>query len=144
MTSLILSMAADLRHFPGDWSRCRSTGVRPTATLEDVLQSAHAVTLRVAPTRRLGWPPLEGRHSILAHDRPRSSRGSRRFRCFSQVPLRPVGAICQGPSKRASSRSNSCSSPRDLEQRLRRITPEGITEGSLFVPQDYLTLPVLQ
>ena len=36
------------------------------------------------------------------------------------------------------------SSPRELEQRLRRITPEGITEGSLFVPQDYLTLPVLK
>jgi putative protease len=36
------------------------------------------------------------------------------------------------------------SSPRELEQRLRRITPEGITGGSLFVPQDYLTLPVLK
>jgi putative protease len=32
------------------------------------------------------------------------------------------------------------SSPRELEQRLRRVSPEGVTEGSLFVPQDYLTL----
>ena len=36
------------------------------------------------------------------------------------------------------------SPPHDLEQRLRRFTPEGVTEGSLFVPPDYLTLPVLQ
>ena len=27
---------------------------------------------------------------------------------------------------------------------LKRIAPEGTTEGSLFVPKDYLTLPVLQ
>jgi putative protease len=33
---------------------------------------------------------------------------------------------------------------RDLEQQLRRIAPQGITEGSLYVPQDYLTLPILQ
>ena len=32
------------------------------------------------------------------------------------------------------------SSPRELEQRLRRVSPEGVTEGSLFVPRDYLTL----
>ena len=31
-----------------------------------------------------------------------------------------------------------------LAQELRRIVPEGTTEGSLFVPKDYLTLPVLQ
>ena len=33
---------------------------------------------------------------------------------------------------------------RELATRLRRFTPQGITEGSLYVPQDYLTLPVLQ
>jgi putative protease len=35
-------------------------------------------------------------------------------------------------------------SARDLAQELQRIAPEGITEGSLFVPEGYLTLPVLQ
>ncbi|MDR3701344.1 MAG: DUF3656 domain-containing protein [Candidatus Sulfopaludibacter sp.] len=33
---------------------------------------------------------------------------------------------------------------RELTQQLARIAPQGITEGSLFVPEGYLTLPVLQ
>jgi putative protease len=33
---------------------------------------------------------------------------------------------------------------RELARRLRGLSPEGITEGSLRVPPDYLTLPVLQ
>jgi len=33
---------------------------------------------------------------------------------------------------------------RALGERLRRISPHGLTEGSLFVPEGYLTLPVLQ
>ena len=33
---------------------------------------------------------------------------------------------------------------RELTERLRKLTPQGVTEGSLFVPADYLTLPVLQ
>ena len=32
----------------------------------------------------------------------------------------------------------------ELDQRLRKIAPEGTTEGSLFVPEDYLSVPVLQ
>jgi putative protease len=32
----------------------------------------------------------------------------------------------------------------ELEQSLARIAPGGITQGSLFIPPDYLTLPVLQ
>ena len=36
------------------------------------------------------------------------------------------------------------SNARDLTQRLRRIAPEGITEGSLYVPENFMTLPVLQ
>ncbi|MDZ4766020.1 MAG: U32 family peptidase [Chloroflexota bacterium] len=32
----------------------------------------------------------------------------------------------------------------ELDQRLRSSVPEGTTEGSLFVPADYLTLPVMQ
>ncbi|MDP9114356.1 MAG: U32 family peptidase [Acidobacteriota bacterium] len=34
--------------------------------------------------------------------------------------------------------------PKDLAAQLRRIAPQGTTEGSLFVPANYLTLPVLQ
>jgi putative protease len=33
---------------------------------------------------------------------------------------------------------------RELAARLQRVAPEGITEGSLYVPKDYLALPVLQ
>jgi putative protease len=32
----------------------------------------------------------------------------------------------------------------ELAGRLGRLTPEGITQGSLYVPRDYLTLPILQ
>ena len=35
-------------------------------------------------------------------------------------------------------------SPRELTARLQRLSPQGITEGSLYVPADYLALPVLQ
>lgn len=31
-----------------------------------------------------------------------------------------------------------------LGQELKRIAPQGVTQGSLFVPADYLTLPILQ
>jgi U32 family peptidase len=33
---------------------------------------------------------------------------------------------------------------RDLAQRVGRIAPQGVTEGSLFVPEGFLTLPILQ
>jgi len=33
---------------------------------------------------------------------------------------------------------------RDLAQHLARMAPQGVTEGSLFVPEGYLTLPILQ
>jgi putative protease len=35
-------------------------------------------------------------------------------------------------------------SPRELAMTLRRAAPEGVTQGSLYVPEGYLTLPVLQ
>ena len=34
--------------------------------------------------------------------------------------------------------------PAGLASRLRQVAPQGTTEGSLFVPPDYLTLPILQ
>jgi putative protease len=33
---------------------------------------------------------------------------------------------------------------RELMQKLQKLTPQGITQGSFFIPADYLTLPVLQ
>jgi putative protease len=36
------------------------------------------------------------------------------------------------------------SSYAELARQLKRIAPGGVTEGSLFVPSNYLTLPVLQ
>jgi len=33
---------------------------------------------------------------------------------------------------------------KDLSQTLKRWSPQGVTQGSLFVPEGYLTLPVLQ
>jgi putative protease len=36
------------------------------------------------------------------------------------------------------------SNARDLSQQLQRIAPQGTTQGSLYVPEGYLTLPVLQ
>jgi putative protease len=33
---------------------------------------------------------------------------------------------------------------RELVQRLQRFTPHGVTQGSFFIPENYLTLPVLQ
>jgi putative protease len=32
----------------------------------------------------------------------------------------------------------------ELDQRLQKIAPQGTTEGSLFVPDDYLRVPVMQ
>jgi putative protease len=32
----------------------------------------------------------------------------------------------------------------ELQQRWRRVAPRGVTEGSLFVPSNYMTLPILQ
>ncbi|MEO8396695.1 MAG: hypothetical protein ABI700_27125, partial [Chloroflexota bacterium] len=32
----------------------------------------------------------------------------------------------------------------ELDQRLQKIAPQGTTEGSLFVPEDYLKVPVMQ
>ena len=32
----------------------------------------------------------------------------------------------------------------ELARELRQYTPQGVTQGSLFVPENYLTLPILQ
>ena len=67
--------------------------------------------------------------------------GVRRFRLeFTHESAEQVARIARAFEHALNGRS----SPRELEQVLRRLTPEGVTEGSLFVAQDYLTLPVLQ
>jgi putative protease len=35
-------------------------------------------------------------------------------------------------------------SGRELMLQLQKVSPQGVTQGSLFIPEDYLTLPVLQ
>jgi putative protease len=32
----------------------------------------------------------------------------------------------------------------ELQKRWKRVAPRGVTEGSLFVPSNYMTLPILQ
>jgi putative protease len=34
--------------------------------------------------------------------------------------------------------------PRELMQQLQKFAPQGVTQGSFFIPENYLTLPVLQ
>jgi putative protease len=34
--------------------------------------------------------------------------------------------------------------PRELMQQLQKLAPQGVTQGSYFIPENYLTLPVLQ
>ena len=29
-------------------------------------------------------------------------------------------------------------------RQLQKVAPQGVTQGSFFIPEDYLTLPVLQ
>ena len=33
---------------------------------------------------------------------------------------------------------------RELMQQLQKAAPQGVTQGSFFIPENYLTLPVLQ
>ena len=33
---------------------------------------------------------------------------------------------------------------RELMQQLQKVSPQGVTQGSFFIPENYLTLPVLQ
>ena len=32
----------------------------------------------------------------------------------------------------------------ELMRQLQKVAPQGVTQGSFFIPEDYLTLPVLQ
>ena len=67
--------------------------------------------------------------------------GIRRFRLeFAHESAAQVVAVAQAFADALAGNLDSG----ELARRLARISPGGITEGSLFVPPDYLDLPVLQ
>jgi len=67
--------------------------------------------------------------------------GIRRFRLeFAHESADQVAGVTEAFSDVLAGRSSA----RDLAQRLRRIAPEGTTEGSLYVPENFTVLPVLQ
>jgi putative protease len=67
--------------------------------------------------------------------------GIRHFRLeFAHETGTQTRAVIAAFASRLSGRSTS----EQLARELRRATPGGTTEGSLFVPSNYLTLPVLQ
>ena len=69
------------------------------------------------------------------------SAGIRHFRLeFAHEPGKLVLQIAQAFADAFAGRTNYV----QLRQQLSRLAPQGITEGSLYVPANYLTLPVLQ
>jgi putative protease len=69
------------------------------------------------------------------------SEGIRHFRLeFVHESAEQVTRIASAFQSALAGRTTS----QQLAQELRRTAPQGTTEGSLFIPKDYLTLPVLQ
>ena len=67
--------------------------------------------------------------------------GIRHFRLeFVHESGEQLGQVYRAFDSAVNGRMNS----RELAEKLRRLAPQGTTEGSLFVPADYLKLPVLQ
>jgi putative protease len=67
--------------------------------------------------------------------------GIRHFRLeFVHESGEQVGQVFQAFASNLAGRVTG----QELSVQLRRAAPQGITEGSLFVPADYLKLPVLQ
>jgi putative protease len=67
--------------------------------------------------------------------------GIRHFRLeFAHENAKEVEQITRAWRRALTGETNSA----QLAQQLKRIAPHGVTEGSLFVPGDYLTLPILQ
>jgi U32 family peptidase len=68
------------------------------------------------------------------------SAGIRHFRLeFVNEAAGQVSRIAEAFAQALDGRRNA----QDLARELQRIAPQGTTEGSLYVPPDYLTLPVL-
>ncbi len=67
--------------------------------------------------------------------------GIRHFRLeFAHESARQVSQITEAFRDALEGRSSF----RSLSETLRRVTPQGATQGSLYVPADYLALPILQ
>jgi putative protease len=82
----------------------------------------------------------EAQEASLHLDRWRAA-GIRHFRLeFVHETGAQVTKICEAFRDALDNRITS----RELSQRWKRISPQGVTEGSLFVPANYMTLPVLQ
>ena len=69
------------------------------------------------------------------------SAGIRHFRLeFAHETAAQVTAVTESFAAALGGRTR----PQDLARVLARIAPGGVTEGSLFVPQGFFELPVLQ
>jgi putative protease len=67
--------------------------------------------------------------------------GIRHFRLeFAHETAEEVGRVTRAWQRALAGETRA----RELARELQRIAPHGVTEGSLFVPGDYLTLPILQ
>jgi len=67
--------------------------------------------------------------------------GIRHFRLeFAHETAAQVEQVTRAFELALSGRTSSV----QLAAEWKRVAPEGITEGSLFVPSDYLTFPILQ
>lgn len=67
--------------------------------------------------------------------------GIRHFRLeFAHESARQVGEVFRAFQSALAGESSAA----ELACKLKRASPEGTTEGSLFVPSDYLTFPILQ
>ncbi len=76
-----------------------------------------------------------------AHLNPWLDAGIRHFRLeFAHESAEEVREVTRAFNSALSGDITSAT----LASQLKRIAPQGVTEGSLFVPKDYLTLPILQ
>jgi putative protease len=67
--------------------------------------------------------------------------GIARFRLeFAHESATQVTAVTRAFEDALAGRRN----PRELMQQLQKLAPEGVTQGSFFIPDNYLALPVLQ
>jgi U32 family peptidase len=82
----------------------------------------------------------EAQHAAAHLDDWRAA-GISRFRLeFAHESAEQVARVTRAFEETLAGRGSA----RDLAQTLQRVAPGGATEGSLYVPADYLTLPVLQ
>jgi len=109
-----------------------------TVALRDDAGRAHPVMADVGCRNTVFG--AEAQHAA-AHLAAWRAAGMFRFRLeFAHESAGQVGDVTRAFKETLAGRRSAV----DLAQALQRIAPGGITEGSLFVPAGYLTLPVLQ